>query len=102
MHITRSTAEHVGRDGISVVSLHPGPTLTDRLRTMLERGATNAGVAVDEFADNVVGRSLPLGRVGSPEEVARMIVVLCSDVAAWVTGGGVTIDGGAAMGVVGG
>jgi 3-oxoacyl-[acyl-carrier protein] reductase len=102
VHITRSTAEHVGRDGISVVSLHPGPTLTDRLRTMLERGATNAGVAVDEFANDVVGRSLPLGRVGSPEEVAQMIVVLCSDVAAWVTGGGVTIDGGAAMGVVGG
>lgn len=31
-----------------------------------------------------------------------MIVVLCSDVAAWVTGGGVSIDGGAAMGIVGG
>jgi hypothetical protein len=31
-----------------------------------------------------------------------MIVVLASDVAAWVTGGGVTIDGGAARGVVGG
>ena len=31
-----------------------------------------------------------------------MIVVLVSDVAAWVTGGGVTIDGGAARGVVGG
>jgi 3-oxoacyl-[acyl-carrier protein] reductase len=102
VHLTRSTAEHIGRDGISVVSLHPGPTLTDRLRTMLERGAAHAGVGVDEFAGNVVGKALPLGRVGSPEEVAQMIVVLCSDVAAWVTGGGVTIDGGAAMGVVGG
>ncbi|CAB4726886.1 MAG: SDR family oxidoreductase [Actinobacteria bacterium] len=102
VHLTRSTAEHVGRDGISVVSLHPGPTLTDRLRTMLERGAANAGIEIDEFAANVVGKALPLGRVGSAEEVARMIVVLCSDVAAWVTGGGISIDGGAAIGVVGG
>lgn len=42
------------------------------------------------------------GHCRSAEEVARMIVVLCSDVAAWVTGGGVSIDGGAAMGIVGG
>ena len=102
VHFTRSTAEHVGKDGVSVVSLHPGPTLTDRLRTMLERGAANAGLDVATFADDVVGKSLPLGRVGNADEVARMIVVLCSDVAAWVTGGGVTIDGGAALGVVGG
>ena len=102
VHLTRSTAEHVGRDGITVVSLHPGPTLTDRWRTVLARGAADAGVGVDEFADKVVGKALPLGRVGTPHEVAQMVVVLCSDVAAWVTGGGVTIDGGAAMGVVGG
>ena len=102
VHVTRSTAEHVGKDGINVVSLHPGPTMTDRLRTMLARGADAAGVGVDEFAATRIAPELPLGRVGTPEEVARMIVVLASDVAGWVTGGGVTIDGGAARGVVGG
>jgi 3-oxoacyl-[acyl-carrier protein] reductase len=102
VHLTRGTAELVGRDGVSVVSLHPGPTLTERLRTMVERGASAAGVDVDTYANDVIGRSLPLGRVGTPEEVARMIAVLCSDLAAWVTGGGLSIDGGAAMGVVGG
>lgn len=102
VHLTRSTAEHVGPDGITVVSLHPGPTLTDRLRTMLAKGAANAGLDVERFADEVVGRALPLRRVGTAEEVAAMIVVLCSDVAAWVTGGGFSIDGGAATGVVGG
>lgn len=102
VHLTRSTAELVGPDGIGVVSLHPGPTLTDRLRTILAKGAANAGVEVEQYADEVVGRALPMRRVGSAEEVAAMIVLLCSDVAAWVTGGGVTIDGGAATGVVGG
>jgi len=102
VHVTRTTAELVGPDGVTVVSLHPGPTLTDRLRTMLARPAEASGVPVDEFANEHVARELPLGRVGTPEEVARMIVVLCSDVAAFVTGGGVAIDGGAARGVVGG
>jgi 3-oxoacyl-[acyl-carrier protein] reductase len=102
VHVTRTTAEHVGKDGINVVSLHPGPTMTDRLRTMLTRGAEAAGVDVDEFAATRIAPELPLGRVGTPDEVARMIVVLASDVAGWVTGGGVTIDGGAARGVVGG
>ena len=102
VHVTRTTAEHVGRDGINVVSLHPGPTMTDRMRTMLARGADAAGISVDEFAATRIAPELPLGRIGTAEEVARMIVVLASDVAEWVTGGGVTIDGGAARGVVGG
>jgi 3-oxoacyl-[acyl-carrier protein] reductase len=102
VHVTRTTAEHVGPDGINVVSLHPGPTMTERLRTMLSRAADAAGIDVDEFAASRVGASLPLRRVGTPDEVAKMIVVLVSDVGSWVTGGGVSIDGGAAMGVVGG
>ena len=102
VHLTRTTAELVGPDGINVVSLHPGPTLTDRLRTMLSGPAKAAGVPVEDFAHEHVAREVPLGRVGTPEEVARMIVVLCSDVGAFVTGGGVAIDGGTARGVVGG
>jgi 3-oxoacyl-[acyl-carrier protein] reductase len=102
VHLTRTTAELVGPDGVTVVSLHPGPTLTDRLRTMLSGPAEAAGVDVEDFAHRHIAPELPLGRVGTPEEVARMIVVLCSDVAAFVTGGGVAIDGGAARGVVGG
>jgi 3-oxoacyl-[acyl-carrier protein] reductase len=102
VHLTRTTAEHVGPDGITVVSLHPGPTMTDRLRTMLARGAEAAGVDVDEFAATHIAPALPLRRVGTADEVARMIVVLASDAGSWITGGGVTIDGGAAQGVVGG
>jgi NAD(P)-dependent dehydrogenase (short-subunit alcohol dehydrogenase family) len=36
----------------------------------------------------------PLGRVGEPDEVARMIVFLASDAAAWMTGAIVPVDGG--------
>jgi len=100
VHITRSTAELVGRDGITVAMVHPGPTLTDRLAAMLAPGAARAGLSVEDFGRDVVGAHLPLGRLGTPEEVARVVTVLCSDVAAWITGGGVLVDGGAARGVV--
>jgi len=102
VHLTRSTAEHVGRHGITVESIHPGPVMTERLRGLLAGPAGVAGVSVDEYAATRVAPELPLGRLGTPEEIARMIVVLVSDVAAWVTGSGLLIDGGAAKGIVGG
>jgi 3-oxoacyl-[acyl-carrier protein] reductase len=100
VHITRTTAELVGRDGITVTMVHPGPTLTDRLAAMLAPGAARAGLSVEDFGRDVVGAQLPLGRLGTPEEVARVVAILCSDVAAWVTGGGLLVDGGATRGVV--
>ena len=100
VHITRSTAEHVGPDGITVTTLHPGPTLTDRLRSMLSAGAAARGLSVDEFGQQVVAQGLPLRRLGTPDEVAQMIVFLTSDVAAWMTGSGVLVDGGTAKGNV--
>jgi 3-oxoacyl-[acyl-carrier protein] reductase len=101
-HVTRSVAELVGPDGVGVVCLHPGPTLTDRLRSLVGKAAAEAGVDEATFADQRIGASLPLRRVGTAEEVGRMIAILCSDAASWVTGGGLSIDGGAATGIVGG
>jgi 3-oxoacyl-[acyl-carrier protein] reductase len=100
VHLTRSTAELVGPDGITVTTLHPGPTLTDRLRTMLSAGAAARGLSVDDFGEQFVAQGLPLRRLGTPEEMAKMIVFLTSDVAAWMTGSGLLIDGGAAKGNV--
>jgi 3-oxoacyl-[acyl-carrier protein] reductase len=102
VHLTRSTAELVATDGVGVVSLHPGPTLTDRLRTMLTRSAEAAGLDVDTFAHQRIAPAIPFGRVGTEEEVASAIVFLASARAEFITGGGLCIDGGAAIGLVGG
>jgi 3-oxoacyl-[acyl-carrier protein] reductase len=44
--------------------------------------------------EEMTARMHPLGRVGEPEEVARLIVYLASDAASWMTGAIVPIDGG--------
>jgi 3-oxoacyl-[acyl-carrier protein] reductase len=102
VHLTRSTAEHVGRDGVRVLCVNPGPVMTERLRTITSTAAERAGLAFDQFTEQVLAKDLPLGRVGTPDEIARLIAVLSSEVADWMTGGGVSIDGGAARGIVGG
>ena len=93
-HITRSTALAVAADGISVLALHPGPTATARMLSGLAAGAEAAGVELDAFVESFGRRSVPLGRIGRPEEIARMIAVLASDAASFMTGSAVQVDGG--------
>ena len=47
---------------------------------------------------NGILRSIPFGRLGAPEEVANVALFLCSDLAGWITGQTVTVDGGQSLG----
>jgi len=80
--LTRALAVEYGKKGIRVVCVRPGPIATD----MLESTQALAG-------DALVSR-LPLGRPGTPEEVAAVVVFLLSDAAAFVTGSVHAVDGG--------
>jgi NAD(P)-dependent dehydrogenase (short-subunit alcohol dehydrogenase family) len=102
IHLTRSTAELVAADGVTVTSVHPGPTLTDRILTSIAPAAARAGLEPAAYATDVLAREIPAGRLATAEEVANAVVFVVSDKAALVTGGGLTIDGGTARGLVGG
>ncbi len=73
--------DHAG-DGVRVNAIAPGPILTGNLE--------RAGPAAQEAA----ARAMPLGRVGTPEEVAAAVLWLCSNQAGFITGTTLTIDGG--------
>jgi NAD(P)-dependent dehydrogenase (short-subunit alcohol dehydrogenase family) len=81
---TKATAMQHVKDGIRCNSVHPGPIATDMIRDMLENSAA--------WEQRL--RRLPMGRVGTPEEVAYGVLYLASDESSYVTGSELVIDGG--------
>jgi meso-butanediol dehydrogenase/(S,S)-butanediol dehydrogenase/diacetyl reductase len=94
--LTRALAlDHAG-DNIRVNSISPGSIRTP----MLERSAGNfaPGVPLDEVFKRW-GAAHPLGRIGTPEEVAELAAFLISDRAGFCTGGDYRVDGGLLAGI---
>lgn len=94
--LTRALAlDHAG-DNIRVNSISPGSIKTP----MLERSAEHfsPGAPVEEVFKRF-GDAHPLGRIGSPEEVAELAAFLASDRAAFCTGGDYLVDGGLLAGI---
>jgi len=81
--MTKSLALDHAREGVRVNAICPGPTDTATLRSAMTPEQLAA------FADTV-----PMGRLGCPEEIARLAVFLASDEASYVTGALFTADGG--------
>lgn len=81
----KALARELGPRNITVNTVAPGFIATDMTEQLAEK------VKVDLLS------RIPLGRFGSPEEVAGTVVFLASDVAAYITGQVIVVDGGMAM-----
>jgi NAD(P)-dependent dehydrogenase (short-subunit alcohol dehydrogenase family) len=77
--------------GIRVVAVNPGPVETDRIVTLAKQRAKVAG---DESRWRDSFKRMPYGRPASTDEIAPMVVFLASDLASYVSGTVVTVDGG--------
>lgn len=86
--LSKSMARDLAKDGILVNTVAPGSVLFAGGGWEKRMQADPQGIA--EF----VGRDLPLGRFGSPEEVARTVVFLASEAASLITGSCLVVDGG--------
>lgn len=81
--LTRVFAKEVGQRGITVNSISPGPTNTELF---------TAGK--NEETIKRLASMAALGRIGEPEDIARVVLFLASDEAAWVTAQNLGVNGG--------
>lgn len=94
MLATSGLAAAFGARGVRVVGINPGATLTGRVQQGLDAESRLTGATPQEILARSQKR-IPLGRYGSPEEVAAVVVFLASDAASYVTGAIIAMDGGA-------
>ena len=96
LSLSRLVADLYARDGIRCNAVTPGPTAT---AAWLEEGgladqqAARTGKSREQVLE-AVGAGRPLGRLAEPDEIAAVIVFLCSDRANYVTGSAWSADGG--------
>ena len=79
--LTKSLARELGKDNIRVNAVLPGVTRTDMVATLPPEIVAR------------IASTIPLGRVGEPEEVANAFVFLASDKASYITGAFLSVDG---------
>jgi NAD(P)-dependent dehydrogenase (short-subunit alcohol dehydrogenase family) len=82
-----------GPKGIRINAINPGATLTGRVEEGLKAEAKMTGLTEAELLERSKAK-IPLGRLGTPEEVAQVALFLVSDRASYVTGALVPMDGG--------
>ena len=83
--MTQALAKELGLSGITVNCVEPGVILTDMNREL------------DEETMEELREATPVGRLGTPEEVAVLVGFLCSEEAGFITGQTIGIDGGFAV-----
>lgn len=92
MLATAGLASAYGRDGVRVVGVNPGPTLTERLQQGLEATSRLEGIDMETALEQATAK-MALGRLATPEEIAQAVVFLASDQASYISGVNINMDG---------
>ncbi len=84
INLTQTLALELAEQGIRVNCVSPGPVVTEAYRAVL---------GIEDKLDELA-RTIPLGRTGTPDDIAAMVLLLCSDAGGWITGEHHLIAGG--------
>ncbi|WP_373997744.1 SDR family oxidoreductase [Bdellovibrio bacteriovorus] len=90
---SKTLAGELAPFGITVNNVLPGYILTDRLTSLMDASAKSSQTTLDQVEENWK-RSVPMGRIGEPKEMAEAIAFLASPAASYITGINLPVDGG--------
>ena len=85
LNLTMTMAAELAGQGIRVNAVSPGPVPTEAFRVALD---------FDDAGLEQLATTVPLGRLGTPEDIAAAVLYLCSPAASWVTGQNLLVSGG--------
>jgi 3-oxoacyl-[acyl-carrier protein] reductase len=85
-------------DGVQVNSVLPGPVMTDRRRSYMEKYAPAHGMTVEEALEKFPAQA-GITRYGKPEDIAELIAFVLSPSGSWLIGSALRMDGGEVKGV---
>ncbi len=97
--LTKTLSRELGSDRIRVNSILPGWTYTERVEELIAARTAKSGKTKEAEIANVTA-TVPLGRMGTPEEFANVAVFLCSPAALFVNGVMLQVDGGLCQGAL--
>jgi NAD(P)-dependent dehydrogenase (short-subunit alcohol dehydrogenase family) len=90
IHMGSVAAIEAADYGVRINTVIPGATLTESFKRSMARSGT-----ADETAAKVASATIPLARLGAPEDVSRAVLFLLSDEASFITGESLRVEGGA-------
>ena len=93
LSLTRNMALDYARDRIRVTAICPGTIDSEMVRTSARAEAAMAGVPENEMIRRY-GTTHPIGRIGTPEDIANAVIFLASERASFITGEALNVDGG--------
>jgi 3-oxoacyl-[acyl-carrier protein] reductase len=97
--LTKTMANQLGQDNITVNAILMGNILTDRQYDLANARVKERGITLEEYFTEV-SAAIPLRRLGEPREVGEVVAFLASERASYVSGVSLQVDGGLIKGIL--
>ena len=99
INMGKSVGDTLARDGVTVNSVHPGASDSDREELQIAYAVRETGRPAEEIARQRAANIPPMGRKVVSADTAQLVMFLCSEQAAAISGQTVAVDGGSGRGV---
>jgi 3-oxoacyl-[acyl-carrier protein] reductase len=93
MGMTKTLSREVGQENILVNIVGPGKIATERVNYLDSIKAEKEDISLEEFQQKNA-KAIPIGRYGTTEDIAKLVVFLCSEANTYITGQNILVDGG--------